>query len=130
MPSRQTKFTRVVPRPDRVRTLDRMSFGWIATSLLRAGWLSVLTPEDVTTYVFLCLAADREGVSFYRRGRMACELGLGEEGLHTALERLVRFDLVAHRPFRTGAPDGFWQVLTVPVGGPPSPFALLGIEEI
>ena len=70
MMPRRTKLTRVVPRPDRVRTLDRTPFGWLAASLLRRGWLSVLSTEDVKTYVLLCLAADREGVSFYRRGRM------------------------------------------------------------
>lgn len=129
MPRRRRKPTRVVPRPDRVRTLNGTYFGWIAVVLLRAGWLKVLRPDDVAVYLLLCLAADRKGVSFYRRGRMACEIGLGEDGVNTALGRLVRFDLIAHRPFRPGAPDGFWQVLSVPAGGPPSPFALLGIEE-
>jgi hypothetical protein len=130
MTTRRSKLTRVVPRPERVRTLQRTSYGWIATDLLRRGWLGVLSPDDVTTYVLLCLAADREGISFYRRGRMARELGLGEDGLNAAIRRLVRFDLVAHRPFRPGAPDGFWQVLALPPGGPPSPFALLGIAEL
>ena len=130
MPPRRPPLTRVVPRPGRVRRVTGTSFGWIATDLLRAGWLAVLGPEDVTAYVLLCLAADRDGVSFYRRGRMARELGLGEDELNTALQRLVRFDLVAHRPFRAGAPDGFWQVLALPAGGPPSPFALLGLAEL
>lgn len=130
MPTRRSRFTRVVPRPERLRRLEGTSFGWIATALLRAGWLKVLSPGDVATYVLLCLAADRDGVSFYRRGRMACELGLGEDELDAALERLLRLDLVAHRPFRAGAPDGFWQVLALPLEGPPSPFALLCVEEL
>jgi len=120
----------VVPRPDRVRSLDGVAFGWIATALLRDGWLRVLGPDDVTAYVLLCLAADRDGVSFYRRGRMARALGLGEAEVGRALDRLARLDLVAYRPFHGGAPDGFWQVLSTPAGGPPSPFALLGISEL
>lgn len=130
MAERPSKLARVVPRPDRVRTLRGSPFGWIAAGLLRAGWLGVLSAEDVKTYVLLCLAADREGVSFYRRGRMASALALGDDGVDAALRRLVRFDLVAHRPFRPGAPDGFWQVLALPPGDAPSPFALLGIAEL
>jgi hypothetical protein len=110
----------IVPRPDRVRTLDGIAFGWIDAALHRGGWLRVLSPEAIAVYTFLCLVADRSGVSFYRRARIARELGLDEIGIASALARLIELDLVAFQPFRQGAQDGFHQVLSLPEQGPPS----------
>jgi hypothetical protein len=109
----------VVPRPDRVRTLDHVAFGWLDARLQHDGWLRVMTPQAVAVYALLCLAADRSGVSFYRRSRMAHELGFDDAELFCTLTRLCDLDLVAYRPFRAGAADGFHQVLSVPDGGPP-----------
>jgi hypothetical protein len=44
---------------------------------------------------------------------MALALGLSREALDRALARLLALGLVAHRPWRTGTPDGVWQVLPV-----------------
>ncbi len=112
-------MTPAVPRPDRVRAL-RAPFAWLDGRLLRDGWLRALSPEAWATYGFLCLAGDRQGVSFYRRARIACELGLDEQQVSRALAALRALDLVAYAPFRPSAPDGFHQVLAVPDGGPPS----------
>ncbi len=38
-------------------------FGWLDARLWRDGWLEVLTAEDLAVYAFLCLVADRQGVS-------------------------------------------------------------------
>lgn len=105
-------------RPDRVRTPDE-GFGWIAAGLQRRGWLRVLAHPATAVYAFLCLVADRRGVSFYRRGRIGQELGLDDRDVHLALARLEQLDLVAYRPFRPGAADGFRQVLSLPDGAPP-----------
>lgn len=113
----------VVPDPERVRSLDGTGFGWIDGRILREGWITVLTPEAVSVYALLCLAADRSGVSFYSRGRMAGVLGLGDHEIYKALHRLRELDLVAYLPFFDGAVDGFHQVLPVPPGGPPRPLA-------
>jgi hypothetical protein len=110
-----------IPDPRRIRTLSATSFGWIDARLKLDGWLAVLTPEAVSVYAFLCLAADRNGVSYYGRDRMARVLGLGDRELHLALRRLLELDLIAFRPFRAGSVDGFHQVLPVPPGGPPQP---------
>jgi hypothetical protein len=104
----------VVPDPDRVRTLQNVAFGWIDAALHHRGWLRVLSPQALAVYAFLCLVADRRGVSFYRRDRIARELGLDDREVADALTRLRDLDLVAFRAFRPGAIDGFHQVLSLP----------------
>lgn len=110
----------VVPEPGRVRSLESAAgFGWLDARLWRDGWLSVLTAEDVSVYAFLCLVADRQGVSWYRRDRIRAALGLEERAVWQALSRLEGLGLVAYRPFHAQAAEGFRQVLAVPAGGPP-----------
>ena len=111
----------VVPRPDRVRRIEEVAFGWLDARLFREGWLEVLSPEDVAVYVFLCLAADRQGISWWRRDRVGRVLGLDDRQVRQALGRLYDFDLLAYRPFGPHASDGFHQVLSVRPGGPPRP---------
>jgi len=79
----------------------------------------VLSTEALATYLFLCLAADRQGVSFYRRDRISRELGLSDSELFSALGRLEKLELVAYEPFGPHASDGFHQVLSLSPGGPP-----------
>ncbi|MFH2006592.1 MAG: hypothetical protein ABI333_08410 [bacterium] len=113
--------TVVVPCPERLRALGAtVGFGWLDARLLRDGWLGLLSAEDVTVYAFLCLVADRQGVSWYRRDRIRAALGLTEQAVWQSLGRLEALDLVAYRPFHAHASEGFWQVLSVPVGGPPA----------
>lgn len=110
----------VVPRPDRVRALGGAAgFGWLDARLVRGGWLERLGAEDLAVYVFLCLVADRQGVSWYRRDRIREALSIGERAVWDALERLERLDLVAYQPFHRNASEGFRQVLDLPAGGPP-----------
>jgi len=133
MPDRAYRSRRiVVPRPDRVRTLNRVAFGWLDARLHHDGWLRAMTPQALAVYAFLCLAADRRGVSFYRRDRIARELGLDDAELSSTLTRLRELDLVAYRPFRPGAADGFRQVLSLPADGPPPliPDSALAIERL
>lgn len=110
----------VVPRPDRVRRLGPgTAFGWSDARLHRDRWLEALTPSALGTYVFLCLAADREGVSFYRRDRIGRALGLDDAEVAAALRRLRQLELVAYAPFSPHAVDGFHQVLALPAAPPP-----------
>jgi hypothetical protein len=110
----------VVPRPDRVRTLEGTAFGWLDARLWTERWLEGMTAEDVAIYVFLALVADRHGVSWWRRDRMARSLGLYVDDVDRALARLIALDLVAYRPFGPHAADGFHQLLGIPPGGPPA----------
>lgn len=109
----------VVPRPDRVRRMGPSGFGWLDARLHKQGWLGLLTPDDVATYSFLCLVANQQGISWYRRDRIQQALGIHEDALWHALKRLYALDLVAYRPFGRHASDGFHQVLSLPTEGPP-----------
>jgi hypothetical protein len=97
-----------------VRSLRGARFGWLDAELLRRGWLREVPAEATAVYAFLCLAADRDGVSFYRCSRIGEELGLDEQQVARSLARLRELDLVAYAPFRLGAPDGYHQVLSLP----------------
>ena len=114
----------VIPRPDRIRRIGSAGFGWLDARLRTHGWLKLLSPQALSTYAFLCLVADRSGTSWYRRDRIQNELGLHEDQLHTALDRLLDLELIAYRPFGRHASDGFRQVLSLPEGAAPS------IEEL
>lgn len=65
--------------------------------------------------LFLALAADRHGASFYGRDKMALLVGLERTAVDRALGRLLDLDLVVHKPWRPGQPDGVWQILPVPL---------------
>lgn len=109
----------VLPRPERVRRPGPCGFGWLDARLHRQGWLALLTPDDIAVYAFLCLVANKQGVSWYRRDRIRDALGVGEDALWLALRRLEALDLIAYRPFSRHASDGFHQVLSLPPYGPP-----------
>jgi hypothetical protein len=64
-----------IPQPKRVRRIEQ-SFAWIDHRLLRNGYLQVMTHQDQALYLFLALAADRHGVSFYRKEKICDALGL------------------------------------------------------
>jgi hypothetical protein len=80
MANQQRKFsTRVViPRPDRMRRLGSSGFGWVDARILKDGWLAALSAEAVSVYLFLCLVANPQGISWYRRDRMREALNLHE----------------------------------------------------
>lgn len=108
----------IVPRPERTRRMAGTPFGWMDARVLRDGWIRLLAPEAVAVYAFLCIVANHDGVSYYRRDRIGLELGLSDAAVHAALERLKALDLVAYRPFHAHAADGFHQVLSLALGGP------------
>lgn len=106
---------RVLPCPDRIRTIEG-SFAWLDHRLLREGHLPRLALEDLGVYVFLVLAADRNGCSFYHHEKIGLALGLSWEKFQEARERLIERGFIAFEPFRPGAADGYYQVLRVPPG--------------
>jgi hypothetical protein len=101
------------PRPELERR-PTGAFGWLDATLLHDGWLAEVGPHAAATLVLLALAADRRGVSFFSRERMAAVLGMSRHEVGLALQRLLDADLVAHRPWRAGGGDGVWQLLPVP----------------
>ena len=93
---------------------------------VRGGWSGC---EELAVYVFLCLVADHQGVSWYRRDRIREALGLGERAVWEALGRLEKLGLVAYQPFHRHASEGFRQVLDLPESGPGPRLDRLGGER-
>lgn len=99
--------------PDRIRRVPR-SFAWIDHRLRSDGILERLRPEDLGLYLFLTLAADRNGLSCWRLDRVERALPCFERhALWDARKRLAELDLIAYRPWRAGDADGSYQVLSV-----------------
>jgi hypothetical protein len=108
-----------LPQPQRVRRIEK-SFAWIDHRLLRSGFLPVMTHQDQSLYLFLALAADRNGVSFYRKEKICDCLGLDFQQFEVGKDRLIGMNLIAFHPYSVLSPNGFYQVL--PVDGQPPDF--------
>lgn len=102
-----------LPRPDRVQRIEG-SFAWLDHRLLRRGFLERLTPADLGVYVFLVLAADREGASWYRKEKICDALGLSWDQFEQARARLIERGLIAFEPYRPGDVNGVHQILPLP----------------
>jgi len=118
-----------LPQPQRVRRIEK-SFAWIDHRLLRNGFLPVMTHQDQSLYLFLALAADRNGVSFYRKEKICECLGLDFQQFEVARDRLIGMNLIAFQPYSILSPNGFYQVLPVDgqppdLSGPVGQFAML-----
>lgn len=102
-----------IPRPDRLRRIAG-SFGWVDHRLLRNGHLAWLEPVEMALYLFLVLAADRNGVSYYRLEKISRHLGFLDWGeLFGARRRLIELELIGFAPFSGQDRDGFYQVLSL-----------------
>ena len=109
-----------IPQPQRVRRIEK-SFAWIDHRLLRNGFLPVMTHQDQTLYLFLALAADRHGVSFYCKEKICDILGLDWGLFEISRDRLIDLKLIAFESYSVTSPNGHYQVL--PVDGQPPDFA-------
>jgi len=99
--------------PQRVRRVPR-SFAWIDHRLRSEGFLERLRPEDLGLYLFLALAADRNGLSCWRLDRIERAIPcFDRHALWEARTRLVELDLIAYRPWYKNEPDGCYQLLSV-----------------
>ena len=101
-----------IPQPQRVRRIAG-SFAWIDHRLLRGGHLAVMTHAEQSLYLFLALAADRHGVSFYRQEKIGDLLGLDDQAFTVARDRLIELGLLAFEPYSVTSPNGFYQLLPV-----------------
>jgi hypothetical protein len=108
----------IVPAPDRVHRIQG-SFAWLDHRLLREGHVERMTLQDLAVYVFLVLAADRTGTSFYRKDVVCRKLGIDWGEFEESKARFLERGLIAFRPFAPNDVDGFYQVLPVPIGGRP-----------
>ena len=122
----------VLPQPHRVRKIEG-SFAWLDHRLVRHGFLPLMTHQDQSLYLFLALAADRHGVSFYRKEKICEALALDDQQFEIAKDRLITLGLVAFQSYSAVSPNGFYQVL--PVDGQPRAMApdvskLLGLKSV
>ena len=108
-----------IPQPQRVRRIAS-SFAWIDHRLLRNGYLPIMTHADQSLYLFLALAADRHGVSFYRKEKICDCLGLDWGDFEVARDRLIDLKLIAFASYSALSPNGHYQLL--PVDGLPPDF--------
>jgi hypothetical protein len=93
--------------PERVRHIDGQSFAFLPHRLLRDGFLSSLAPNEQRLYLFLVLASDRQGISFYSCDRICSVLEMVLDDYIDARNGLLEKDLIAFDGCR-------FQVLSLP----------------
>jgi hypothetical protein len=101
-----------IPQPQNIRKIES-SFAWIDHRLLRNGFLGVMTHQDMVLYLFLVLAADRNGVSFYRKEKICDVLSFDFHQFEIARDRLINFKLVAYEAYTVLSPNGYYQILPI-----------------
>ena len=116
-----------IPQPGKIRKIQG-SFAWIDHRLLRDGYVSIMTHEDQVLYLFLTLAADRNGVSFYRKETICKTLALSFQEFDIARDRLLDMKLMAYQPYSILSPNGHYQVL--PICTPAPSFSQNVLERI
>lgn len=92
--------------PKRVRKITG-SFAFIEHRFLRDGFFGILTHHELVLYLFLVLAADRKGLSYYSYDKICTLLRLSLDEYIYARDALIQKDLIAF--------DGtLYQVLSLP----------------
>lgn len=95
----------------RVRRIGRDTFSFVPHRFLSDGFLTNVDRDELAVYVFLVLAGNRDGVSFYRYDAICSILRLTLDGYIEARNGLIDKDLIAFDGTR-------FQVLSLP--NPPS----------
>ena len=99
-------ITKKVLDANRIRRIDG-GFSFIPHRFLTAGFLKALSQQELLLYIFLVLAADRYGLSFYSYDRICSSLRMSLEQYTAARDGLIEKDLIAF--------DGtLFQVLSLP----------------
>jgi hypothetical protein len=91
----------------RVRSSKGQTFAFLPHRFLRDGFFCSLCSDELRLYVFLVLAADRDGISFYGFERICAVLEIDIDDFLLARDSLIRKDLVAFDGRR-------FQVLSLP----------------
>lgn len=90
-----------------MRSIGKQSFAFVPHRFLREGFFASLTAEELRLYFFLCLAADRRGLSFYHYDTICSILEIPLETYVEARNTLIARDLIAFDGSR-------FQVLSLP----------------
>lgn len=92
--------------PQRARRIQG-SFAAIEHRFLRDGFLQSLSHHEMVLYLFLTLASDRNGISFYSYDKICTILDLTVDDYILARDALIEHDLLAFDGHR-------FQVLSLP----------------
>lgn len=103
---------RAPPRPDRIRRIEG-GFAFLPNRFLHEGFFASLSHPERSLYLFLVLAGDRNGVSFYAYDRICAALELTPDEYLLVRNSLIDNDLIAFD-------GGRFQVLSLP----PAPIVL------
>jgi len=101
-----------IPQPKNIRNLNG-SFAWLDHRLMRNGFINVMTHHDMVLYLFLVLAADKNGVSFYRKEKICEAVSLDYNQFEIAKDRLISMKLIAFEGYSMLSPNGYYQVLPI-----------------
>jgi len=97
------------PKPinyERVRKIEG-SFAWVSHAFIRQGFWNNLSHHGVLLYLFLVLASDRNGISYYSFDRICSMLKINTDEYIQARNTLIDQSLIAF--------DGYlFQVLSLP----------------
>lgn len=77
----------------RIRTIDG-SFAFIPHRFLTDGFLEMLSKTELLVYLFLVLAADANGLSYYGDKRICRLLQLTQQELGCARDALIELDMI------------------------------------
>jgi len=95
-----------VLNPERVRCIDG-GFSFIPHRFLLDGFLASLNQKELLLYLFLILASDRNGLSYYNYGRICTLLQFNLDEYIASQDSLIEKNLIAF--------DGsLFQVLSLP----------------
>lgn len=100
-------MTRAPIVAERVRSIRGQSFAFLPHRFLRDGFLCSLSGDELRLYVFLVLASDRQGISFYGFERICSVLTMCLDEFLEARNGLIAKDLIAFDGVR-------FQVLSLP----------------
>ncbi|MBC8441690.1 MAG: hypothetical protein H8D87_18640 [Deltaproteobacteria bacterium] len=91
---------------DRIRNI-KGSFAWVPHKFLRGNFWTSLSQHELILYLFLVMAADRQGLSYYSFDRICSILSITPDAYILARDNLIEKDLIAF--------DGhMFQVLSLP----------------
>jgi hypothetical protein len=79
--------------PDRIRCIDG-GFSFIPHRFLLEGFLASLNQKELLLYLFLVLASDRNGLSYYSYDRICTLLQFNLDEYIAAREGLIAKDLI------------------------------------
>ena len=100
-------LTKRILNPERVRCIDG-GFSFVPHRFLLEGFWASLNQKELLLYLFLILASDRNGLSYYSYDRICTLLQFYLDEYIAARDRLIEKDLIAF--------DGsLFQVLSLPL---------------